>query len=142
MDRKYALSYILVDDDEDDRFFLREALSQASRPLPIYEFCNGQELLDYLTYNSSIRDDKDVHWLLIIDINMPIMDGLETIGHIRSNPVWQDLPILVLSTSAQPETVDAALRAGAIDYRVKPNTFREYVELLDEFFSPWLEKST
>lgn len=140
MDRKYEMSYILVDDDEDDRHFLRMALQEALRPLPIYEFSNGQELLDYLTY-AGIREDRDNHWLLVIDINMPIMDGLTTVTHIRAREDWQHIPILMLSTSDSDSIIDEALAAGANGYLVKPTSLKEYIRLFDKFFAPWLQKN-
>lgn len=139
MDKKHVLSYIVVDDDEDDRYFLRLALEQACRPLPVYEFSSGQELLDYLTYNASIRDDTDNHWLLVLDINMPIMNGIETLKCIRQNPAWQNLPILILSTADNPLMKRQALQEGANGYLVKPTSLPSYVRLFDDFFAPWLK---
>lgn len=142
MNRKHDLLYIVVDDDEDDRFFLRAALEQARRPLPIYEFSNGQELLDYLTYNASIRDDADNHWLLILDVNMPLMNGIEMVKCIRQNPAWQNLPILMLSTADNPLMKQQALEAGANGYWVKPTALSGYVGMFDEFFAPWTRTET
>lgn len=139
MNRKYDLSYIVVDDDEDDRYFLRLALEQAQRPLPVYEFTNGQELLDYLTYNASIRDDIDNHWLVVLDINMPILNGIETLKCIRQNPDWQALPVLMLSTSDNPSMRQQAIDEGANGYLVKPTSLASYASLFDEFFAPWLQ---
>ncbi|AUD06315.1 response regulator [Spirosoma pollinicola] len=140
MDRKYDLSYIVVD-DEDDRYFLRLALEQAHRPLPVYEFTNGQELLDYLTYNASIRQDLDNHWLVVLDVNMPILNGLETLKCIRQNPAWQMLPVLILSTSDNPSMRQQALEEGANGYLVKPTSLTSYASLFDDFFAPWLQKT-
>lgn len=140
MDKKYPLSYVLVDDDEEDRWLIRLALERANKPLPIYEFSNGQELLDYLDYNSSIRDDEEIHWLIVMDINMPILDGIETIKHIRRVEQWQDIPVLMLSTSSNPATIEEAMNSGANGYIVKPVSLDKYSDIFDQFFAPWLQK--
>jgi CheY-like chemotaxis protein len=138
MDKKYPLSYVLVDDDEDDRLLIKLALQKAERPLPIYEFTNGQELIDYLDHNSSIREDNDYHWLIVMDINMPILDGISTLKYIRQHSHWQKIPILMLSTSSSDSMVNNALRSGANGYIVKPTSIERYKNIFDEFFVPWL----
>ena len=141
MDRKYDLSYIVVDDDEDDRYFLRLALKQAQRLLPVYKFSNGQELLDYLTYNTKIRQDIGNHGLVVLDVNMPVLNGLETLKCIRQNPAWQTLPVLMLSTSDNPSMRQQALDEGANGYLVKPTSLTGYASLFDDSFAPWLQKN-
>lgn len=138
MNNKYPLSYILVDDDEDDRFLIKLALDMAQKPLPIYEFTNGQELLDFLVYNSGIRDDDDVHWLVVMDINMPILDGLSALRRIRQRPAWQQIPILILSSADDKRTRDQAMASGANGYIVKPNNVHEYTDIFDEYFLHWI----
>lgn len=83
MNEHCALSYVVVDDDEDDRLLMRLALEQANRMLPVFEFSDGQELIDYLTENAASQADTYVHWLVVMDINMPRLNGLDTVEKIR-----------------------------------------------------------
>ncbi|GAB4032846.1 response regulator [Spirosoma gilvum] len=138
MNNKYPLSYILVDDDEDDRLLIKLAFQNAQKQLPIYEFTNGQQLLDFLTYNSAIREDDDVHWLVVMDINMPILDGLSAVQQIRQRPNWQNIPVLIMSTADDPQTIERAKASGATDYIVKPTSINQYTAIFDQFFVPWL----
>jgi CheY-like chemotaxis protein len=141
MDKKHPLSYVLVDDDEEDRFLIKFALKKANKQLPIYEFSNGQELLDYLNYNSSIRNDSDIHWLVVMDVNMPILNGIETVRHIRKVERLRDIPVLMLSTSSNPATIEEAISSGANGYIVKPTSLDKYSDIFDKFFAPWLQQS-
>jgi len=136
MDEKYPLSYVLVDDDEDDRWLLRLALEKAKRPLPVFEFSSGQELIDYLDHNSSIRGDGDIHWLVVMDMNMPVLNGIETVKRIRKVERWRKLPILMLSTSNSPDAVEEAMNSGANGYIVKPASIEKYSSIFDQFFAP------
>lgn len=132
------LSYVVVDDDEDDRLLMRIGLQQAHRTLPILEFSDGQELIDYLSQDADTYPDDDMHWLVIMDVNMPRMNGLDTLQTLRQNPYWAKLPVLMLSTSDNPETRQASLDRGANGYLVKPASIQAYSSLFDQYFAPWL----
>ena len=141
-DKHHEICYIVVDDDEDDRLLMRLALEQANRTLPVLEFEDGQALIDYLNQDTNSRQDKDMHWLVIMDVNMPRMDGFETIDRLKQNSYWAKLPVLMLSTSDDPATAQELIRRGANGYLTKPHTSEKFVELFDEFFAPWLNKDS
>ena len=138
MNDQYELSYVVVDDDEDDRFLMRSALERSNRPLPVFEFADGQELIDYLNENANVRNDKDMHWLVVMDINMPRLNGLEALKVLRQNSYWAKLPVLILSTSDDPVLIEKSLANGANGYITKPASSDKFVEIFDTFFSPWL----
>ena len=132
------LSYVVVDDDEDDRLLMRLALEKANRLLPIFEFSDGQEIIDYLTQNVSVCTGQAVNWLIVIDVNMPRLNGLETLRQLRQNPYWSQLPVLMLSTSNDQVEAQELLINGANGYITKPNSANEFVDIFDNFFAPWL----
>ncbi len=138
MNDHYDLSYVVVDDDEDDRLLMRLALERANRPLPILEFADGQEMIDYLIENANARDDEDIHWLVILDVNMPRLNGLDTVKRIRQNPDWAEMPVLMLSTSDDQAKAQELINNGANGYITKPYIAEKFVEIFDKFFSPWL----
>jgi CheY-like chemotaxis protein len=138
----YELSYVVVDDDEDDRMLLRLSLDKASRQLPVLEFADGQAMLDHLTENATARPDRDNHWLVVLDLNMPRMNGLETVRQIRQNPDWANLPVLILSTSDDPEKMRELIANGANGYITKPSSTAQYIDIFDRFFAPWLTPAT
>lgn len=71
--------------------------------------------------------------LLVIDIRLPDGNGLETIKTLRSIDEFKQVPIVVFTSSANPEHIRVAHKAGAIDYRVKPLDVREYIRTVQEF---------
>jgi CheY-like chemotaxis protein len=134
----YRLAYVVVDDDEDDRFILRLTLKEANRQLPVHEFSNGQEFIDYLTQHAAEYDKDRFNWLVVLDINMPLLNGLETLKQLRQNPRWSNFPVLMLSTSNDPMLIEKAYRLGANGYVTKPKSPAEFVKLFDQFFAPLL----
>ncbi|MBO0937127.1 response regulator [Fibrella sp. HMF5335] len=131
-------AYVLVDDDEDDRYLMRLAIQRLGRELPLHEFVNGKELLDYMTEDTNEKGAHGVYWLIVLDINMPILDGRETLIRLRENPRWRDVPVLMLSTSDDPRQIAELLQAGANAYYTKPSTFDEYEKLFRTTFDSWL----
>ncbi|ANE51450.1 response regulator [Flavisolibacter tropicus] len=93
---KEPLVILHVDDDEDDLFIIGEALKTAHDSLHIVSAGDGNEALRYLQ-----GSDTTPH-LIILDINMPGMDGRETLKHLKQHEQWKSIPTVVLSTSSDP----------------------------------------
>lgn len=130
--------YVIVDDDEDDRLLAKLALKQVHRQLPILEFQDGQALLDYLSEASADQLQETTRWLIILDINMPRMNGFDTIQALRANPAWRSLPIVVLSTSDDKQARQKALEQGANAYATKPDSVNDLARLFDTEFASWI----
>ena len=73
--------------------------------------------------------------LMIVDINMPEVSGLDLVEFIRRRPEWKDLPLVMLSSEASDTIVDRALRYGADSYVTKPVTLEELEEAMENAFS-------
>jgi two-component system, chemotaxis family, chemotaxis protein CheY len=100
----------------DDSPTVRRLLVHTLRPknYTCIEACDGFDALEKLAMEPGIS-------LVISDLNMPNMDGIELIGTIRQNPQYRDLPIIMLTTEASPENRRLAFNAGANLYLVKPS---------------------
>jgi len=100
----------------DDSATVRKLLSHTLKPknYRCIEACDGFDALEKLALNPDIK-------LIISDLNMPNMDGIELIGNIRQNPQYQDLPIIMLTTEASSDNRKLAFDAGANLYLVKPS---------------------
>jgi len=85
-----------VDDDEDDLFIIGDALKKAHQSLNIVEANDGNEAIQYLKQAQQLPD------LIILDINMPGMDGRETLKVLKQHEHWKAIPTVVLSTSSDP----------------------------------------
>ncbi|MCE7041439.1 response regulator [Dyadobacter sp. CY312] len=115
----------LADDDADDRFLIKEAAKEIDPNVTFVEAENGSELMEKIE-SDEIPDPS----LIVVDMNMPVMNGLEAVEAIRSNPDLDDVPAVMLSTSNDPELANKALKSGANEVLVKPNTFKGLLEVV------------
>jgi CheY-like chemotaxis protein len=114
----------LVDDDQDDRFFIREAIQGTGTDANIIEVENG---FDLLTLVQKIADPS--FSVIIIDMNMPKMNGLETVAAIRRDARLTDIPVVMLSTSSNSSLIETAYTSGVSSFVTKPSTFEEFAQL-------------
>ena len=119
-----SITIYLADDDADDRLLMTEAIKAIDPHIQIVETENGQELLKVLR-SQKILD----RCLIILDMNMPKMNGLETLSNLRSIPRLASLPTIILSTSGNPDIIDFAKKLGAIDYLIKPASMDGIINL-------------
>lgn len=115
MNLSKALIYI-ADDDADDRYFMRQSLQEIHPSVTIVESENGDELLSLLDALSQGPD------LILLDMNMPKVNGLEALMAIRENPLLRHTPTVMISTSAEPMEVANAYRLGINGYIRKATT--------------------
>ncbi|RPI62340.1 MAG: response regulator [Planctomycetaceae bacterium] len=118
-----AINVLVVDDSGVVRTMIIRTLKLAGVPLgEVYQAANGQEGLDAL--------DKNWVDLVFADINMPVMNGQEMIGHIRKNPAWADLPIIVVSTEGSQTRIEQLEQKGAtfIHKPFAPEMIRQIVQ--------------
>jgi CheY-like chemotaxis protein len=114
---------LLTDDDEDDRYFLRQAIERIIGDSEILEAKNGEEALDLL--------GRHLIQLVIMDMNMPGLNGLETLAFIRSQNLLFSTPVVMLSTTDQPELITSAYAKGINSFIKKPIRIREYDQIAD-----------
>jgi CheY-like chemotaxis protein len=124
----------LVDDDEDDRFFLREAFEGITTIIQIVEFADGQQLIDLL--GSQTTDPKPA--LIVLDMNMPRMSGLEVLSRIKADPVSRDIPVVMVSTSSDHGLIQVAYQQGENSYITKPITQCQYSGIVKGIISTYL----
>ncbi len=113
-----ALHILLADDDENDRFLFKEAMSKLTILTDIQTVNNGDELMSYLT-----QADAPLPDLLFLDLNMPRRNGIECLREIRSNPKLKDISIAIYSTSSSEKDIEQTFINGANVYIQKPNEF-------------------
>ncbi|WP_305856195.1 PAS domain S-box protein [Balneatrix alpica] len=108
--RLQGLQVLLVEDNEINQELARELLEQAGIDVLVAE--NGQEALDWLS--------KESFDLVLMDIQMPVMDGYTATRHIREQAQWQNLPILAMTANAMPQDRQQCLQVGMNDHLAKP----------------------
>jgi CheY-like chemotaxis protein len=123
---------LIVDDTEDDVFFLKRVLRQMGVRNRCLMFTDGAEVLTYLKGISAMarRDGPPLPALVFLDLHMPCVTGLEVLQWMHEEPVLRDLPVVVLSTSTRDLDRAASLARGAAAYLVKHATAAEIVAVL------------
>ena len=111
---------LVVEDSDEDFMCILEALQRAQVPNPVQRMIDGEACLDQLTDRSSRRLDPS---FLLLDLNLPGMDGRTLLGEIKRDPLLRSLPVVIFTTSANPLDVAACYRAGANGYHLKPLVF-------------------
>ena len=136
MDRARAL---LVDDDADDAELISECLRRASTTAEIDIVANGVEALDYLNrrgrYSARVTRNPA---LILLDLKMPKLDGLQVLRHVKRDPVLKRLPVVVLTSSVHDRDVLAGYDLGANAYVVKPVDFRDLADIIVGIGRFWL----
>ncbi|RKS25626.1 response regulator receiver domain-containing protein [Flavobacterium endophyticum] len=112
------LKICLVDDDNDDRELFQDAFSELNPETDLMVFKDGLEVIDYL---NSIEEMPDI---IFLDLNMPIMGGLETLKELRKKPEYKYIHVAIYSTSAAGKDIHDCLIAGANSYVVKHRSFQ------------------
>ena len=109
---------LYIDDDQDDRLLLREQLSSADATITIAEAENGLQGIDYLSQAST---DNTLPCLIVLDLNMPVMDGKETFLKIHRDNQLRGIPLIIYTSSADPND-RAYFRQYGVKVFTKPST--------------------
>ncbi len=114
---------VLVEDDDVDAMAVRRGLRKLGCRHPIERFCDGEQALDYLL---GARASGSAAPVLLIDINMPRMNGIELLEELRRERAFDAVQIFVLSTSAHAQDIQAAARLGVSGYFTKSEARSAY----------------
>lgn len=121
---------LIAEDDPDDRLILDEAIRQFTKIPVLLNFVkSGDELLQ--TIRRYEQDQMPVD-LIILDINMPLMSGLEALQKMREENIGTGVPVRVLSTLRTPERESTSKALGALEYHVKPNNYNDYETIIEQ----------
>ena len=114
---------LLVEDSEDDVFFLTRAFKAAGLITPLARVENGQRAIDYLSGRQPYDDRArfPLPALVLLDLKMPFLSGFEVLRWIRNQSAYARVPVIVFTTSNQERDVETAYEAGANAYVVKPD---------------------
>ena len=134
----HAITILLADDDEDDRMMTRDALRDARLKNRLETVIDGVELLSYLRREGEYADAPRPG-LILLDLNMPRMDGREALAAIKQDPELRSIPVVVLTTSKAEEDVLRSYDLGVNSFITKPVTFLGLVEVMKIFSRYWLE---
>jgi DNA-binding response OmpR family regulator len=129
---------LLVEDDPNDVELTMTALDEYNLANEVVVAHNGEEALDYLYCRGAFATRaNDNPAVLLLDLKLPKVDGLEVLGHIRSNEKLKLIPVVVLTSSHEEKDMVASYKLGVNAYVVKPVDFHEFVNAVKELGVFW-----
>lgn len=133
-------SILLVEDNPDDVALTLRAFKKSKIANQIVVVTDGIEALDYLrgTGNYSGRDTRTMPAVVLLDLNLPKLGGLEVLKQIRSNKTTELLPVVILTSSKEESDLVAGYKLGANSYVRKPVDFEQFSEAAQQLNLYWL----
>lgn len=135
--KQHPMSILLVDDDADCRLLIRDAIGEKADTYVIYEACNGAESLDLLSRKGGPGQDE-LPGLIFMDVEMPILDGLETLKRIKSDPRLKHIPVVMMTGVSDEEHMQRAANYGANSYTLKPADADHFLTTVAASTAYWL----
>ena len=131
---------LLVEDNPDDVELTRLVFDEAKIANRLVVMGDGAEALDYLFARGrySDRDPNDLPSIVLLDLNLPKVDGREVLQAIRAHEPTRTLPVVVLTTSTEPFDVEASYALGVNSYIQKPVDFEQFVWAVKQVGLYWL----
>jgi CheY-like chemotaxis protein len=132
---------LMAEDDADDRMMAKRALSENWVANPLVMVNNGEELMDYLNQKGKYSDPETSPrpCFILLDLNMPRMDGREALKAIKADEKLKSIPVVIMTTSKAEEDILASYNVGANSYITKPFTFEGLVKVVKALKDYWLE---
>jgi CheY-like chemotaxis protein len=120
---------LLVEDNPDDVIMIREAFEQSLTPIQLYVVSNGERAIKFVQ-----RTDADAPRpsLILLDLNLPIRNGLEVLAELKSDTEFLSIPIVVLTTSQAPNDIQQCYSLHANAYIIKPPDFDGYADVIKQ----------
>ncbi len=138
MDRLRTIRVLLVEDNPDDVEITRRALSKSQVPNVLHVARDGQEAIEFLfgeRTNGTLATTPD---LILLDLNLPKVDGIEVLQRVRSSKTHSVIPVIVLSSSDREEDVTRSYRLGSNTYIQKPVEFDAFFYSLEILAVYWI----
>ena len=115
---------LIADDDQEDRYLLHTAFEEIGRSNDIFLVENG---LQVFTYLDSSMEQTNMPSLIVLDLNMPILNGMETLLRLKAHNVYKDIPVIMFTTSVHEVEKEKCLAIGAADFIKKPARFQQTI---------------
>lgn len=134
---------LLVEDSEEDFITTKRALKRAGVANTIDRVKTGDEVIEYLRHTGRFenREDHTLPGLILLDLNLPGMDGRDALRILKADDELKTIPVIVFTTSRDKRDIDACYRDGANSYVQKPVDFEGFVQALGRLNDYWFEIS-
>jgi len=130
MESPKEMVILIAEDDDGHADLIEEGLYESGVCNKIIRFPDGKETWDYLSGSGDHVLDKNKHYLLLLDINMPKMDGVEVLKRMKADEELKEIPVMMLTTTEDPREVEHCYKLGCNIYITKPVDFSQFAETL------------
>ena len=134
-----SIDILLVEDNEADIEITLRAFEKGKLRNKLSVVRDGQEALDFIHHEGAYRDEEKYPRpdLILLDIRMPKMDGLEVLKKLKSDPKYSCLPVVIFTSSKNEEDVTQSYCGGAVSYIPKPVSYEDFRKVVDGFNFYW-----
>lgn len=129
-----AITILIADDDAEDRFILSDAFKEIGFSNSIKFVDDGTEVISLLQKNNDVLPT-----LIILDLNMPKLNGTETLRMLKAHNAYSNIPVMIFSTSVNELEKKQCLEMGALEYLTKPTTYKASLNIA-KYFQDTAEK--
>lgn len=129
---KSDIVIIITEDNEGHAHLVRKNLRRAGIKNDILHFSNGQDLLDFLFQKKNdLHRSSDMPYLLLLDINMPKIDGIEALRQIKHDDRLRKIPVIMLTTTDNPQEIEKCYELGCNIYVTKPVDYEKFMDAIN-----------
>jgi two-component system, response regulator len=133
-----SIKVFFVEDNPDDEAFARRALNLTLESIELVIAHDGEEAVNMLFGPEQERFFSRLPSLIILDLKLPKLNGLDVLRQIRSDERTRDIPVVIFSSSTMEEDIQSSYRLGANGYVCKPVEFTRFCETLQQLSKYWL----
>ncbi len=126
------VTILIADDDDGHAGLIKRNLERGGISNPVIRFRDGQEVLDYLLCPQESGDCREAAraYVLLLDIRMPKLDGVEVLRRIKASPALQRLPVIMVTTTEEPHEIERCYDQGCSSYVCKPVEYDDFVNAI------------
>ncbi len=129
-DVESPVTILIAEDDDGHAELIRDLLEEVGVRNRSHRFRDGQELLDFLGAGGPPQLETGQRYLILLDIRMPRVNGVEVLRRVKANPRLKDIPVIMLTTSDSPREIQECYHLGCSSYVTKPVEFGRFAEVL------------
>ncbi|MFW5793388.1 MAG: response regulator [Bacteroidota bacterium] len=124
------INIIIGEDDEGHALLIKRNLQRSGIANPIIHFSNGKDIIDY--FNNELKSGfiNKNGYILLLDIQMPEMSGIEVLEKLKKQEVLKNIPVIMITTTDNPKEIDTCHKLGCNSYIVKPINYEKFIEVV------------
>jgi CheY-like chemotaxis protein len=133
------INILLVEDNEDDIVIIQRVFKRLKLTNPLFIVRDGKEAMDFLLNKGAYSNINDAPkpGLILLDINMPRMNGFEVLENMKKQEALKAIPVIMLTVSEREEDIVESFKNGAVSYITKPMNFEQFVKVIEQFDIYW-----